>query len=193
MDRDIALHLLSCSPKHAWPASNLKRQGWRDFWRMAKSPVERKRNAQAYLALIALFSYVTQSWSLAVKGVLCILGYPHGFRYWIVMCDFFFFIGGWDYSAWSPKQMAACRDSPCRQCSVMRILPLTVIMKGTALIISRMKGTRSTCSQTLPWKHKPHTGVRKLHCLGDLRRLTHNRPSYHKVQGNKLMSFCTIQ
>lgn len=90
MDRDIALHLLSCSPKHAWPASNLKRQGWRDFWRMAKSPVERKRNAQAYLALIALFSYVTQSWSLAVKGVLCILGYPHGFRYWIVMCDFFF-------------------------------------------------------------------------------------------------------
>lgn len=106
---------------------------------------------------------------------------------------FFFFIGGWDYSAWSPKQMAACRDSPCRQCSVMRILPLTVIMKGTALIISRMKGTRSTCSQTLPWKHKPHTGVRKLHCLGDLRRLTHNRPSYHKVQGNKLMSFCTIQ
>lgn len=33
-----------------------------------------------------------------------------------------------------------------------RSLPLTVIMKGTALIISRMKGTRSTCSQTLPWK-----------------------------------------
>lgn len=29
-------------------------------------------------------------------------------------------------------------------------LLLTVIMKGTALIISRMKGTRNTCSQTLP-------------------------------------------
>lgn len=38
------------------------------------------------------------------------------------------------------------------------IFPLTVIMKGTALIISRMKGTRNTCSQTLPWKQKPHTG-----------------------------------
>lgn len=38
------------------------------------------------------------------------------------------------------------------------VFPLTVIMKGTALIISRMKGTRNTCSQTLPWKQKPHTG-----------------------------------
>lgn len=33
-------------------------------------------------------------------------------------------------------------------------LSLTVIMKGTALIISRMKGTRKTCSQTFPWKQK---------------------------------------
>lgn len=66
------------------------------------------------------------------------------------------------------------RDSPCCWCSVTRIVPLTVIMKGTALIISRMKGTRSTCSQTLPWKHKPQTGVRELYCHGDLGGLPHN-------------------
>lgn len=56
--------------------------------------------------------------------------------------------------------------------------PLTVIMKGTALIISRMKGTCNTCSQTLPWKQTKkqnkkhtHTGVRKLHCHIDLQGL----------------------
>lgn len=31
---------------------------------------------------------------------------------------------------------------------------LTVTIKGTVLIISRMKGTRKTCSQTFPWKQK---------------------------------------
>lgn len=59
----------------------------------------------------------------------------------------------------------------CCECSVNPIFPLTVIMKGTALIISRMKGTRNTCSQTLPWKPEAHTRVRKLHCHVDIRGL----------------------
>lgn len=53
----------------------------------------------------------------------------------------------------------------CYLCSVMLISPLTVIMKGTVLIISRMNGTRNTCSQTLPWKHRPHSEVRKVRRL----------------------------
>lgn len=44
--------------------------------------------------------------------------------------------------------------SNCLSFFSLCFLSLTVIMKGTALIISRMKGTRKTCSQTFPWKQK---------------------------------------
>lgn len=43
LDRKMVLHSLSCSPKRVWPASNWEIQGWRDFWRRAKSPVKRRK------------------------------------------------------------------------------------------------------------------------------------------------------
>lgn len=56
LDREATLRLLSCSPKRAWPASNWETQGWRDFWRRAKSPVKKKKLQIACHCLITFFS-----------------------------------------------------------------------------------------------------------------------------------------
>ena len=57
LDKEPVLHSLSCSPKRVWPASSWEIQGWRGFWRRAKSPVKKRKRQSAWLNVLSLFYF----------------------------------------------------------------------------------------------------------------------------------------
>lgn len=72
IDREIVRHSLSCSPKSVWPASNWEIQGWRGFWRKAKSPVKKIKLQSAWLSVTSLFSHAVYSHRISRKEMgLC--------------------------------------------------------------------------------------------------------------------------
>lgn len=56
LDKEPVLHSLSCSPKRVWPASSWEIQGWRGFWRRAKSPVKKRKLQSAWLKCITVLN-----------------------------------------------------------------------------------------------------------------------------------------
>lgn len=71
-------------------SQQFKKTGMKRFLKDGKITCREKKKCSG---LLSSYRSVFICYTIMVsgsKGVLCILGYPHGFRYWIVMCDFFF-------------------------------------------------------------------------------------------------------